>query len=873
MKKLLPILSILLMLCADLHADPQYTGTDGKHRVLAEAFTSDGWCGYCPRSHALMKNFDKTHGDDVVRLYYMYGRSGGYCFIKEADSYFNVQGFPSLFINRVVDNYGVSIAKQDVETVYANKIDSIARIPGPDFRAYAALTDDKVNFDVRFDENIAANGYKVTCLVLADGITTRQSNYYSGHAGDFPDSIEEMDYYFAQSKDFEETLDRVAVAASDLNGMPVESDEVSVELALPNLSRWNITGYHGVIILTDSGNNVVNVLSVPVEQKVNVGITIVENTEEGISLYSGSSSNLHIIISPESMGGEPLTWSSDNEEVVRVDAEGMVTAVAPGEAVVTVALASKPEVSASIRITVLTPCIQMMEISPDYVELTSQDTYQLTAYCQGIDGWEKYDRINWSSSDESVATVDQNGLVTAISPGYAEIHVLSEISNVGAVARVVVNERIPDYKVSLPEKTAYRTAVYWLPVEISNKADMLGLQCDVHIGEGCEFAVDGDRYKVEMNAGRAWSHSAVSSILEDGSLRVLCTSPENQPIYSGEGEILYVPVRIAADAPDKISFSISGVVISKIDSSSEKIEGCEVEVPVEDMIVGDLDGDGEINVADVTGIISVVMGNQGFNLTSEAADYNQDGVVDVMDVVNMIDAILHPAKSPGKVKKVEGSDSDEPMSPLNMIPSTYVRGESTTLEIDLNEPQRYIAAQFDIELPAHSYFLTDDNGKPDVTLESGVAPAHLISAERIDGNACRVVIYSLSNATFSEGSRFVNVGVGFDQDVEDEVVVSLKNIRLVTSDRQSVNVDSSDCTLTEKNVSVENVEADDVRISVRSGEIRISGISDEESVRLYTVDGSLIGLKDAINGECRFEVPAGIYIIRVGDNSVKVIAD
>ena len=249
-----------------------------------------------------MKYFDKTHGDDVVRLYYRSGNGGNY-FINNVTGHFNVDAYPSMFINRKMDDTHVNIEKSYVENVYANKIDSITRIPGPDFRAYAALTDDKVNFDVRFDENIASNGYKVTCLVLADGITQRQNNFYSGHAGDFPGSIEEMDYYFAQPDNFEETLDRVAVAASDLNGISVESDEVSVELALPDLSRWNITGYHGVIILTDSDNNVANVLSVPVEQKVNVGITIVENTEEGISLYSGSSSNLHIIISPESMGG------------------------------------------------------------------------------------------------------------------------------------------------------------------------------------------------------------------------------------------------------------------------------------------------------------------------------------------------------------------------------------------------------------------------------------------------------------------------------------------------------------------------------------------------------------------------------------------
>ena len=52
---------------------------------------------------------------------------------------------------------------------------------------------------------------------------------------------------------------------------------------------------------------------------------------------------------------------------------------------------------------------------------------------------------------------------------------------------------------------------------------------------------------------------------------------------------------------------------------------------------GDVDGDGEVNVSDVTALVSMILGNIEQNA---AADVNGDGAVDVSDVTALVSIIL-----------------------------------------------------------------------------------------------------------------------------------------------------------------------------------------------------------------------------------------
>jgi len=116
--------------------------------------------------------------------------------------------------------------------------------------------------------------------------------------------------------------------------------------------------------------------------------------------------------------GAPITYASSNESVLTISQDGLVTAIAEGTAVITVSSGS---------------CIRKINIA-----VYDQASFYLHLF--GVSGADVGETIQctpygryhlfladnsllWSSSDESVAVVDENGLVTAIGYGSAAITV------------------------------------------------------------------------------------------------------------------------------------------------------------------------------------------------------------------------------------------------------------------------------------------------------------------------------------------------------------------------------------------------------------------------------------------------------------------
>ena len=82
-----------------------------------------------------------------------------------------------------------------------------------------------------------------------------------------------------------------------------------------------------------------------------------------------------------------------------------------------------------------------IKVSPDTLTLTKKDeTAQLTAEVTPSSADNK--RVTWQSSDEKVATVDENGKVTAVGNGTAEITVTTEDGKI--TASIMITVKVPD---------------------------------------------------------------------------------------------------------------------------------------------------------------------------------------------------------------------------------------------------------------------------------------------------------------------------------------------------------------------------------------------------------------------------------------------
>src|SRR5437773_741028 len=124
------------------------------------------------------------------------------------------------------------------------------------------------------------------------------------------------------------------------------------------------------------------------------------------------------------LSGRAIDWTTSAPGVATVDANGLVSAVATGSATITATSEGK---SGTAAITVSSTPVASVAVSPASATLIVGATQQLTATPLDANGNPLSGRtISWTTSALGVATVDANGLVTAVAPGSATITATSE---------------------------------------------------------------------------------------------------------------------------------------------------------------------------------------------------------------------------------------------------------------------------------------------------------------------------------------------------------------------------------------------------------------------------------------------------------------
>ncbi len=139
------------------------------------------------------------------------------------------------------------------------------------------------------------------------------------------------------------------------------------------------------------------------------------------NIIEGQTLLLEAIVEPEN-ATVPVVWSSSDKTVVTVDEVGKVVAVKPGKAVITASAktATNDIIKAECAVEVVAKPISAKSIKLNYNEanLAEGETLQLEAI---VEPENSNVGIVWSSSDETVATVDETGKVVAVKAGKAVI--------------------------------------------------------------------------------------------------------------------------------------------------------------------------------------------------------------------------------------------------------------------------------------------------------------------------------------------------------------------------------------------------------------------------------------------------------------------
>ena len=425
---------------------------------------------------------------------------------------------------------------------------------------------------------------------------------------------------------------------------------------------------------------------------------------------------------------------------------------------------------------VLATSVQLNQMT---AEATVGGTLQLSAAVLPSNATNK--TVAWTTSNGSVATVDSNGLVTAVAPGTATITATTtDGSNLSASCAVTVTGNISDYDnyLSMEDVEAFRGDTIVIPVKMTNETSIISFQTDIFLPEGLELMQEDGEYIIDPSERMTRTHSIMSNAVASGAIRVLCYSSNYKPFTGNSGDdLFYITVKVADDAEGIYTIQMKNTLLTNTDFVDLAAPDVAANVNVKAYLLGDANNSGSVSITDVVVTAQYVLELNPQPFVFEAADANADGNITVADVSRIAWMVLNPTlNAPLRAPALWNNGDRMSGNGITLMP-----GETRTVSILLDNEMDYSAFQFDINLPEG---LTASNFQL-----ASRAGSHAFDVNTLHNGNIRALCYSPAlTAIDGHDGALLTFDVTARGNVNGDINVD--GIELVTADCQSVKLDA-----------------------------------------------------------------------------------
>lgn len=185
-----------------------------------------------------------------------------------------------------------------------------------------------------------------------------------------------------------------------------------------------------------------------------------------LTLTIGEEQLLTATVHPETPEQAAFDWSSSDPEVASVNAEGLVTALSTGEALITVKFQGRSD---ACRVTV-TEKVDAVKVTPETAEVLIGETIHLTAT---VTPESIQLPVTWTSTNTDIATVDEQGVVTGIAAGnviiMAQAGGMTDDCIVSVVGKPVESVLLSQDRIEINEGETRTITATVLPENADNK--------------------------------------------------------------------------------------------------------------------------------------------------------------------------------------------------------------------------------------------------------------------------------------------------------------------------------------------------------------------------------------------------------------------
>ena len=367
---------------------------------------------------------------------------------------------------------------------------------------------------------------------------------------------------------------------------------------------------------------------------------------------------------------------------------------------------------------------------------------------------------------------------------------------------------------------AYKGKNVAVGVTLINKStDLRAYQFDLTLPSGISLAKDGNgNYLVtKTNRYEDEDQALQVTLLENNTYRFVSYSTESKKITGTSGALLNIILNVASThTAGTFEANIDNTIFTKINGTQIKLNSAKFNIVVHKAMLGDANGDGEINVGDIVEIVKDILHKTTSRFVREAADVNEDGEINVTDIVLVANIIMGGNPNASRTRGAAANTLNDALS--------LCQNDNHSMSLLLRNEGGYVASQFELRL-------SEGQKLESISMNGERRNGHQLDYYQIGDNTYQVVAYSINNQSYSgNDGELLNIKTYGSGDVE------INNILFVTE------------SFGEKRFS-----------SLQGGGMTgIDVIKAVEPFDIYSVDGRVVR-RQAVNTE---GLQKGIYIIK-----------
>ena len=172
---------------------------------------------------------------------------------------------------------------------------------------------------------------------------------------------------------------------------------------------------------------------------------------------------------------------------------------------------------------------------------------------------------------------------------------------------------------------------------LDNDTAYSAFQTDIYLSDGLEIEQEDREYIIDLNPDRAARSHVVSTFKrEDGAVRIFVSSQNLATIKGTRGDIAYIQIRATNTFPGSGTISLKNSIAAEADATRHILADCTAKAGEQSILKGDVNGDGEVNIADINAVIDMILSGR----SDTSGDVNGDGEVNIADINAVVDLIL-----------------------------------------------------------------------------------------------------------------------------------------------------------------------------------------------------------------------------------------